>query len=161
MWFPVRFRICQIRSIFPLFSGNITSIAVLTRQVSSPACSARLSGQKVYHSPTAMSPYCKIIIPPSKNPSRRFLQSGSLDARIRKSPKYIGKLSVPLFFERKKSFTEPKLNELLYFHANFRILSCKPAANRQNMEFSPKWLKSCVIAINCLARFKQKTYFSI
>lgn len=67
--------------------------------------------------------------------------------------RYIGKFSVPLFFERKKSFTEPKLNKLLYFDANFRILSCKPAANRQNMEFSPKWLKSCVIAINRLARF--------
>lgn len=77
---------------------NITSIAVLTRQVSSPACSARLSGQKIYHSPTAMSPYCEIIMPPSKNPSRRFLQSGSLDARIRKSPKIYWEILCPFIF---------------------------------------------------------------
>ena len=69
-----------------------------SRQVSSPACSARLSGQKIYHSPTAMSPYCEIIIPPSKNPSRRFLQSGSLDARIRKSPKIYWEILCPFIF---------------------------------------------------------------
>lgn len=53
---------------------NITSIAVLTRRASSPACSARLSGQKIYHSPAAMISYWEIIIPPSKNPIRKCLR---------------------------------------------------------------------------------------